>query len=184
MGNYSASGGTPPDDKTIIINASGELQVDTANIVDNKTLKATNNIISVANNITTGNNGSQTAIGSQSTGMLGYGILYTPSINGKVLITINVIISSGSITSSGNSLQLYYGTGTPPSGGSAPTGTAVNIPFVYGTSSSGTHDYTIPLTEIVQGLTLGTQYWFDIALFNNTGVSQYPSNMNYTIIEM
>jgi hypothetical protein len=100
--------------------------------------------------------------GSTSLVMMGLGTTwaFTPNRSGKVL----VIISGDAANSSngGFSYQIRYGTGAAPGNnvalaGSAGSATAPNIPPA---------GFAVPFSTqfVATGLTLGTPYWFDLAL--------------------
>ena len=88
---------------------------------------------------------------------LGSSMIFTPSKNGVVLIII-----SGNYANSSNSaiasIQIRYGTGTPPAVGAAVTGTAVGSAYRIQSVTTITSFTTV---SIAAGLTLGTPYWFD-----------------------
>jgi hypothetical protein len=112
---------------------------------------------------------STSLFGSSTPLMMGYGqagtpgtpTVLTPVTTGRVFVIFN---TSGD----GATLQIRYGTGTPPANGAPATGTAVgssiSIKFITGV-------LVIPctLSIVVTGLTLGTQYWFDLAANYVTG---------------
>lgn len=87
--------------------------------------------------------------------MLGLAATITPASTGDVLITLSA--SQANSGGTGATIQLYYGTGSAPSNGAALTGTSTgNKPVVTGTGCAA--------NSIVTGLTVGTAYWFDLAL--------------------
>ena len=88
---------------------------------------------------------------------LGSSMIFTPSKNGVVLIII-----SGNYANSSNSniasIQIRYGTGTPPAVGAAVTGTAVGSAYRIQSVTTVT---SFTIVSIAAGLTIGTPYWFD-----------------------
>lgn len=100
------------------------------------------------------------------------GNAFTPLYTGKILFLITgYLIGSG-----GNEAvaEVYYGTGTPPSQGSAPTGILTLVTAAYTpTTTNNRVPFTLPL--IVDG-TPGTQYWCDINLLSPSG-----SGINITV---
>lgn len=111
--------------------------------------------------------------GTANTGglMMGLGttISYTPIKTGKVTLTITGSISQPS-ASQGAKVNARYGTGVAPANGAALAGTPVgNQPKV--TNNASTAGLIVPfaLKVYITGLTLGTAYWFDLALAAITG---------------
>lgn len=103
-------------------------------------------------------------IASSTLGMLGIGatLKLTPSFSGRVKITLY----GNAGNSAGNSLITilpYFGTGSAPANGVATTGTFIGTGVVC-PIPSGFALSNVSIAEEVTGLTLGTQYWFDIAI--------------------
>ena len=95
----------------------------------------------------------------------------TPATSGTVLVMFSGNINN-STAQDGGYFQIRYGTGTPPNNGAALTGTAVgsNTSFAEA-SSAGAAAFRAPFTAIalVTGLSVGTTYWFDLAITALTG---------------
>ena len=96
--------------------------------------------------------------------MMGLACSFTPGLTGRV-----VFIGSGQMQNSnlndGATVQLYYGTGTPPINGAALPGPAVGIAISQTHTSlvagdSGGWSFVFPINT----LTVGTTYWLDVAL--------------------
>ncbi len=111
---------------------------------------------------------------------LGSSVTITPSKSGTIMI---VISGSENNTTGGNggSMQICYGTGTAPTNGANPAGTAVGnlaigSPSDPNGANNASHHETIPMTcnAIVSGLTVGTTYWIDIkvAVIGGAGTSK------------
>jgi hypothetical protein len=101
---------------------------------------------------------------STSFKMMGLGstLKLTPTFSGTVIIKLD---SETKNTVDGNGVQfeIFYGTGTAPSNGSLTTGTQEGPTFerdFWG--KNATVGFSTNLT--ITGLTVGTPYWFDIAL--------------------
>jgi len=93
---------------------------------------------------------------------LGSTLKLTPTFSGTVIIKLD---SEAKNTIDGNGIQfeIFYGTGSAPSNGSLTTGTQVGPTFerdFWG--KNATVGFSTNLT--ITGLTVGTPYWFDIAL--------------------
>lgn len=94
----------------------------------------------------------------------------TPVTSGRVRMGIRGALGNTAATITSNS-QFKYGTGTAPANAAASTGTSVggNIGV---TSPAGASAVSAFAQEaVLSGLTVGTQYWFDIALGVNAGAS-------------
>jgi hypothetical protein len=102
------------------------------------------------------------------------GCKFTPARTGTIEIIINGDVQN-SLASDGLSYQIYTGTGTAPTNGTAPASagttraTAGNNVTV--TNNASTANIRIPFTAKAQvsGLALGTQIWVDMAMNANTG---------------
>jgi hypothetical protein len=92
---------------------------------------------------------------------LGSSWVYTPILTGKLKITFSGFLRCGSST--GSRTRLVYGTGAAPANGAAYTGTQIGIDTIALTVIDH-----ITRVFIVSGLTLNTQYWFDLPLCVNT----------------
>jgi hypothetical protein len=98
--------------------------------------------------------------------MMGLGSVWklTPSKSGNVTVDISGFINS-SVSSNSCAARLVYGTGTAPANQAAPTGTSIGgvISMGLGSNSNG---LSAPFSSEarISGLTVGTQYWFDVQL--------------------
>lgn len=92
---------------------------------------------------------------------------------------------SNSATSDGGTLQIYYGTGTPPSLGAGPTGTATGFgsSWIPGTGVAGALA-TICVNELVFGITPNPQIWFDGAYAVGIGGTVSVANIVLTAEEL
>jgi hypothetical protein len=96
-------------------------------------------------------------------------VYFTPKYSGNILFTVS--ITANSQTSSGvaqSQIELVYGSGTPPSQGSTAEYPPIisNISPVLQTLANGTSDWqvTVSASNLITGLTIGTQYWFDVIM--------------------
>jgi hypothetical protein len=102
--------------------------------------------------------------------MLGLGtatygpFLITPTASGKVL----VILSFGLISDTANAqiiVGIRYGTGTPPANQAIPPVSSIlGSTFVRSGVWAVNQAQSVTLTWLATGLTVGTQYWFDLGM--------------------
>jgi hypothetical protein len=118
--------------------------------------------------------GALSPAGTTTTGpgvMMGMGatLKITPVRSGKVMLTIVGSMAS-SVAANSAVAVLYYGTGTAPANGVAPTGTSVGG-LIVGHSATATYQLPFSASGLVTGLALGTQIWFDLRLNSSSGAS-------------
>jgi len=129
-----------------------------------------------------------TALTGFSYTMFGLGNTFkmTPLRSGKIRFCIKYIpIQSG--TTQIGSHKLSYGTGTPPANAAIATGTVVGGTDQGGggVAQVGSAAINIVRNIIVSGLTVGTQYWFDIQGLKGTGNTNIGmSNIEGTLEEL
>jgi hypothetical protein len=102
----------------------------------------------------------------------GLGLQLTPNSSGVVQI-IAQVTGKNSIAGKGISVQIDYGTGTPPRNGviSPPAGAIAVGSWQTSMSSTNHEENALAVTSIISGLTLATTYWFDLieaAVFGGT----------------
>lgn len=102
-------------------------------------------------------------------GVTGYqqagGLSLTPNRSGAVRVTIRGL-GQTAVAATTFAIQPYHGTGAAPTNGAAATGTADATQDTYkGVAAATAVQWMFIYT--LTGLTLGTQYWFDVSL--NTG---------------
>lgn len=118
--------------------------------------------------------------------MMGLGSTFklTPAHSGRVLVIAQG--GMGSQTNADNAtIHLYYGTGSAPANAAALTGTIVTPAAVYTSPVSGGYYAPFCLATIITGLTIGTAYWFDIAVASNTGAATAGiTNTGITLLEI
>jgi hypothetical protein len=109
-----------------------------------------------------------TGTSSTSFTMMGLGstLKLTPDFSGTVIIKIDS--EANNTTGDGNGIlfEIFYGTGTAPSNGSSTTGTQVGPTFErdFWATPGGYATVGFGTNLKITGLTVGTPYWFDIAL--------------------
>jgi hypothetical protein len=109
-----------------------------------------------------------TGTSSTSFTMMGLGstLKLTPNFSGTVIIKIDSEAKNTAGDGNGILFQLFYGTGTAPSNGSSATGTEVGPTFErdFWATPGGYDTVGFGTNLKITGLTVGTPYWFDIAL--------------------
>jgi hypothetical protein len=122
---------------------------------------------------------------STTTIMLGLGstLKVTPTKTGNVLLIVsgqnNNSTSGGSCT-----MQVVYGTGAAPSNGAGYTGTPVNAFVSNAPGANGSTSYMeYSVSGAALGLTLGTQYWWDLAVNVQAGSTCFWLNTSATAFE-
>lgn len=134
--------------------------------------------------ISTGLSGNSEQLGpvspaGQATGLqLGMGstFKFTPTRTGVLLVILSGTafgaVAAGIAAGSG-SLRLDYGTGAAPAAGAAQTGTIIGptaqISQTLTAADQETLDVPFCICVIIGGLTVGTQYWFDLFTFIGAG---------------
>lgn len=108
----------------------------------------------------------------------GFSPLITPDATGKVYVSLVGGQLNGASAPQTISYQIRYGTGTPPANGDPATGTALGSVKTITVSPSPIRS-SIRAIGYVTGLTLGTQYWFDVAISAPSGgfAQIYAGNM-------
>ncbi len=118
---------------------------------------------------------------TNSTGvMMGLAGSITPTISGKVMITISGDMKNG--TNNGNSVtHIRYGTGTAPTNGNALTGTVAGA-LVNMTAAATNQRVPFSCNAIVT-LTVGTTYWIDLGLKAASGTA-FVQNISISVVEL
>lgn len=108
----------------------------------------------------------------------GFSSLLTPVASGKVYVSLTGGTLNGTSTPQTVSYEIRYGTGTPPVNGAAVTGTILGSVKAIVVSPNPVRS-SIRAIGYVSGLTLGTQYWFDVAIAAPSGGTAqiYAANM-------
>ena len=153
------------DGKTVTVNKTLTLdaRADGASVV----VPASGNLLASSGALSFATLSNPTGTSSTTGVMMGLAGLIAPVNSTRVVATFTGQILS---TVSGDDCfaVLRYGTGTPPSNGTAPSGTALTPGVGLFVAVANSH-FPITLTAAVTGLTLGTAYWFDLQLTNNSG---------------
>jgi hypothetical protein len=117
--------------------------------------------------------------------MMGMGstVQITPVRTGKLLIVFTGFMKNSN--AGGNaSAGMWYGTGTPPTNGAAPTGTQILVNVV-ATSSTALAFCPFNMVYLLSGLTLNQLYWIDLVLSNGTTIGTATvQNVTATLIEL
>ena len=119
--------------------------------------------------------------------MMGLAAALTPTGSGKVLVTVTGSAFTNTAAVFGN-FGGRYGTGTAPVNGAAVTGTRFGAgadPNFRAPSIGSTVPAQIALTDVITGLTLGTAYWFDLALStSNASDTAQVQNVSISVTEL
>jgi len=116
--------------------------------------------------------------------MMGFGSSWalTPTASGAVFVSIDGTI--GTAASSGIPVYyLRYGTGTAPVFGAAVTGTTGSAQYTAYSVSSTVFDVALAVENILSGLVIGTDYWFDIVIAT-AGTTGSINNSNFIAYEL
>ena len=119
----------------------------------------------------------------QSGLMMGLGQTLTPNRSGIVLIIISGNISLGG--SNGAKVQIMYGSGISPSYGDGIKGTSAGSMIEAmnaGLFTTGRYPFTV--NSVITGLSVGSEYWFDLCLAAISGGTAYISNLSVSIVEL
>lgn len=106
---------------------------------------------------------------------------FTPHFDGVALVTITGTALPGAAATA--TIQLTYGTGTPPANNATPVGSACGAPAVY--TMGATTGYAVPFTVTcaVTGLTLNVGYWFDLNAKTSASTTLTLTNIGVTAAE-
>lgn len=97
--------------------------------------------------------------------MVGMNAPFTPTVTGKVLVTICGTIVNTTANIQPN-VQMRWGTGTPPALNAAATGTAIGgSAGLTGNTPSNASPFS--LTSFILNAAIGVPIWFDLAIWNN-----------------
>lgn len=115
---------------------------------------------------TTGQNPTASPSGTGSMAGMGAAFAFTPTRNGRVLVTVHghVTIPAAAAAGAGLLMNLFYGTGTAPANGAAVTGTQATpaLRAITGVPVTGLDQRPFVLIAMLTGLTVGTPYWVDM----------------------
>lgn len=114
--------------------------------------------------------------------MMGVNFTITPTKSGTLVISGSGQMANGTLND-GATVQLYYGTGTPPINGAAVTGTSIGTSQTHTSlvaADTGGWSFTVP----VPALTVGTAYWVDVALKAVTGGTASITGVTVAAVEI
>jgi collagen type VII alpha len=116
---------------------------------------------------------------------IGLGFRYTPVSSGRLmLIFAGLARNSTGGTGAGTSIMAKYGTGASPVAGAA-GGSGTQFGQFQQSFSASANDYSgFTVMEIVSSLTLGTTYWFDLAITATAGSTAYVRDTQFMLIEL
>ena len=101
------------------------------------------------------------AVTSTTGQMCGLAYQITPQSSGDVMVNLSYRLqNSGALNPSSATMELHYGTGTPPTNGAVPAGTLVGASMTDSIASGASVHRSA--TAVLSGLTKGTPYWFDL----------------------
>ncbi len=108
--------------------------------------------------------------------------LVTPAVTGNFYVKYTGYLINNTATQ-GGVITLRYGSGTIPSNGDALTGTIIGTAKTW-IGSNANRRAPVQLLGYVTGLTIGTQYWFDVSLAStNVSNTVTPGGMNFVMLE-
>lgn len=105
--------------------------------------------------------------------MMGLAGNFAPA-TARMLVVVSGYVSN--VASAVVQLQLRYGTGTAPSNGNAPSGTAVGS-LEHATASASNYSMPFEVSAIITGLVASTTYWLDLVLLTSGGTATV-ANLN------
>jgi hypothetical protein len=116
--------------------------------------------------------------------MMGLAIYVTPNSTGRIFFVVGGVGLNTTAAGDGVQIKARYGTGTAPNNGNTSTlGTAYSAqPHLIVASTSEQIGFSIP--GIITGLTLGTQYWFDISVIAITAGGASVKDISMVCVEM
>src|SRR4030095_16240828 len=141
------------------------------------------NQVKGAVNVTIGTFNTATPTGVHAgAGAAGGQLTLNPDGAGKVLFMVSGACS-GATQGSSWQIGLRYGTGTPPAGLAASTGTAVGASNQFAVSVANAR-LAFSNQVVITGLTPGQQYWFDIVLLAVSSVTITHNSSILTVVEL
>jgi hypothetical protein len=94
--------------------------------------------------------------------MAGLAQIITPTVTGRILITVCGVDGIAATTTTG-AVTLRFGTGAPPGNGTALTGTVISNTISFANNTAVALSFPFSVTGIATGLTLGVPIWIDLA---------------------
>lgn len=114
--------------------------------------------------------------------MMGFSQTITPVQSGKLLVLVCGDVDNNT-NARGSLIQIRYGTGTPPTNGSALTGTPLGGLVCFFQNNSAIIA-PFNLSGIISGLSIGVTVWIDISLASVTGGTSRVRDVSFSIIEL
>lgn len=112
---------------------------------------------------------------------LGLSALYTPSKTGAVLVMLTGMArNTQGVSGASILLSARYGSGTPPSAGSAASGSEFGAKYFSSPDASAYAGFTM---FNILTLAVGTTFWFDLALSSGSGVNAVVRDVQFVLIE-
>ena len=120
---------------------------------------------------------------TSSTGVhAGLGAVLTPTVTGKVLVTITGTMVNA-VANKWPATALRYGTGTPPANGAAPAGTPLGaLDFLTGNTVNNATPFS--LTGVVLNAAIGVALWFDLVQSTTAGGTTTLNSVSVTAVEL
>jgi len=119
--------------------------------------------------------------------MMGLSASITPVISGKIMIIISGDMDNDT-GDNGSQVQIRTGTGSVPTNGISPTGTAqgglVKMSAVVSGGATVVTRVPFSLNAIQTGLVLNTPYWIDLSLAAITGGTARVRDVSISIVEL
>jgi hypothetical protein len=123
------------------------------------------------------------ATSSTTAVMMGLGFSATPLLSGNFIVFASLSYGQ-SIALDGAAFSLEFGTGTPPTNGTAITGTNFGGAMPSVAPAAVAKAVSVTLLGLVSGLTPGAPYWFDLSYKALTGGTVTPVNVAFTFLEV
>lgn len=112
------------------------------------------------------------------------GCVITPNKSGKVLVIFSGMVRNSTAAGDGVQLTGRYGSGTAPANGvTTGLGAAFSIPQSF-IASTTTGRQGFCLHYVFSGLTLGTQWWFDISLVAISAGGASVFDVQFSAVEL
>ncbi|HUR21672.1 MAG TPA: hypothetical protein VMZ90_12730 [Vicinamibacterales bacterium] len=161
-----------------------EIKDTTNNFVLSAPVLAANETLAVRPQISSTFPGNPTATTSTTDVMMGLGstIAFTPRQSGALRVTIGMM-AANSLATKGVSATMYRGSGSAPTNGAAVTGSQTSGSKIFTATDNGAMT-NIVLDAFATGLTVGTAYWFDVALKAVSGGTASILYINCNIQEL
>ena len=115
--------------------------------------------------------------------MMGLAGSYTPAATGKVLLIISGD-ARNTVAGNGAGLQIRGGTGAAPANGDAPAGSTFGAAIRLTAVPNNSDRFPFSIQAVIEGLSISTTYWFDLALSAVTGGTAVVAGLTMTAVEV